>query len=98
MLSSKNISIPGVTIIHSKEELLNYIYIVNDEVMVIGGGVIYKMLIDDASRLLLTEIGSEDKDADVYFPSFDKSNYRKTVLKKVREKGIDFGHIEYRKE
>ena len=66
--------------------------------MAIGGGTVYKMLLDDASRLLLTEIEDEDKSADVYFPLFDKSKYRKTVLKRVRERGINYSHVEYKKD
>lgn len=47
----------------------------NDNVFIIGGGTIYTAFMPYADKLYLTEIDAEDRDADVFFPSFDKSEY-----------------------
>ena len=73
VLTHQDIVIPGVIIIHSKEELFNLIK--DEEVMIIGGESIYKMFIDDVDKMLLTEIDKEYKDADAYFPEFNKDNW-----------------------
>ena len=75
VLTYQDIEIPGVIIIHSKEELFNLIK--DEEIMIIGGASIYKMFIDDVDKMLLTEIDEYFKDADAYFPKFDKNNWHK---------------------
>ena len=61
-----------------------------EEVFIIGGASIYKEFIDYASKLYLTEIDASDKEADTYFPEFDKSNYSKIILDKNEENGIKY--------
>lgn len=93
VLTHKDIEIPGVIIIHSKEELFNLIK--DEEIMIIGGASIYKMFIDDIDKMLLTEIDEYFKDADAYFPKFDKNNWHKKVLSRKKENNIPYNHIEY---
>ena len=93
VLTHKDIVIPGVIIIHSKEELFNLIK--DEEVMIIGGESIYKMFIDDVDKMLLTEIDESFKDADAYFPEFDKNNWHRKVLSRKIENNIPYNHIEY---
>lgn len=50
-----------------------------DNVFVIGGETLYKLFIDKADEIYLTEI-EENVDGDTYFPEFDKTKYEKTVL------------------
>ena len=45
------------------------------EVMIIGGGEIYKMLFDKADRIYLTRVEAEP-DADTYFPSIDPGKWK----------------------
>lgn len=62
------------------------------EVMVIGGGQIYAQLIDQADKLLLTEV-HRVIDGDVFFPEFDKAQWQK-----VSEEPHDgFSFVEYAK-
>lgn len=70
----------------------------NDNVFVIGGGTIYSAFIPYAEKLYLTEIDAEDKDADVFFPSFDKSEYNAEQLTDYNVNGISFKHILYTKK
>ncbi|MBQ6495079.1 MAG: dihydrofolate reductase [Bacilli bacterium] len=96
VLTHQDIVIPGVIIIHSKEELFNLIK--DEEVMIIGGESIYKMFIDDVDKMLLTEIDKEYKDADAYFPEFNKDNWNIKVLSRKVENNISYNHIEYTKK
>ena len=43
--------------------------------MIIGGARVYAEMIDYADKLVLTEIDAEDKEADAYFPTFNKENH-----------------------
>ena len=44
--------------------------------MVIGGGEIYAMALERASRMYLTHVDTVVDDADVHFPDFDASEWR----------------------
>lgn len=46
-----------------------------DEAMVIGGGEIYAAVLPRADRLYLTEVNL-DAEGDVYFPPFDRAQWR----------------------
>ena len=61
----------------------------DEELFVIGGGSIYKQLISDADKLYLTEIAADFPEADVYFPDFDKSEFKREVVKKGRNEKYD---------
>ena len=93
VLTHQYISVPCVVNIHSKKELYdlakNY-----PEVMIIGGSSLYKEFLKDAKRMLLTEI-DDSKEADVYFPKFDKSEWDSRILGEHVEEGISFKHKEY---
>lgn len=69
----------------------------NDEIFIIGGASIYSLFINLASKLYLTEIDAEDKQADVYFPKFDKSKYESTILLENQENNIKYKHVLYKK-
>jgi len=69
----------------------------NEELFVIGGASIFTLFLDYCDKLYLTEIEATDKDADVYFPEFDKSNYESEFLKENEDNGIKYKHILYRK-
>ena len=69
----------------------------DDTVFVIGGGKIYDAFIDIADKLYLTEIEDSCDDADVYFPSFDKSKYTKEKLNDYFVDGVHFSHVVYTK-
>ena len=70
----------------------------DEEIFIIGGGSIYAQFIKHANRLYLTEIDGEDKDADVFFPEFDKTTYKKTILKEGSDSGIDYKMCLYEKK
>ena len=93
VLTHQDIEIPGVIIIHNKEELFKLIK--DEEIMIIGGESIYKLFINDVDKILLTEINEEFKEADAYFPTVNKNNWHRKVLSKKLDNNISFNHIEY---
>ena len=96
LLTSKNIEEEDILVFHSKEELLDKLDL-SKEYFVIGGASIYKQFIDLCDELYLTEIDAEDKEADAFFPEFDKNNYERTVLKENSDNGINYNNVLYRR-
>lgn len=69
----------------------------DSEVFVIGGGKIYELMLAYADKIYLTEIEDECKDADTYFPTFDKKLYKREVIASYEVDSIKFSHILYSK-
>ncbi len=85
----KNFSAEGCTIVHSKGEAIA----ATDgaaEIMIIGGGAIYQMFMNDADMLYLTEINS-DVDGDVFFPAYNKELW-KEVSRETGEENMDWNY------
>lgn len=70
----------------------------NEDIYIIGGASIYKMFIDVADEIILTEIDAKDDKADVYFPRFDKTKYFKKDLGENSEGDIKYKHVLYIKK
>lgn len=88
-----------IIIAKSMDELLDIIRKRDDEVMIIGGASIYKQMIEYADKMLLTEVDAECKDADVYFPDFDRNDWNSEVLSShVTEDNIPYKHLVYRRK
>lgn len=49
----------------------------SDEVMIIGGGEIYRQALPMATRLYLTEVDANVTDADTFFPYIDPTDWQK---------------------
>ena len=69
-----------------------------EEFFVIGGGMVYKQLLPHCNKLYLTEVHASDPEADTFFPSFNKSNYIKTVLGHGKDGDISYDHILYERK
>lgn len=67
---------------------------VDEEVFVIGGGMLYWELIKNCRRMYLTEVEAE-AEADVFFPEFDKSEWERKVLKEGSDDGVVYQHVLY---
>ena len=50
-----------------------------DELMVIGGGEVYALVLPFASRMHLTRIDTDTPDADAFFPAFDPRAWHETA-------------------
>ena len=77
-----------VEVVTSMDELLDKI-VEYPEVMIIGGASIYKQMLEYSNKLILTEVDAEAKDADVYFPKFNKKDWTKEVLSEQEENDIN---------
>lgn len=69
-----------------------------EEIFIIGGASIYSQFLEHSDKLYLTEIDAEEKDADVFFPEFDKSNYTSELIKENEDNGIKYKHMVYRRK
>lgn len=81
-------AIPGVDIYYDIPSLLKDLG--EEEVFIIGGASIYKQFLPYARRLYLTEVDESCNDASVYFPTFDKELYTKTILGSGSDNGINY--------
>ena len=66
-----------------------------EEIFVIGGGVVYTAFIDHSKNLYLTEVDASTPDADTFFPDFDKSKFRKTIIRKGSENDLAYTFVRY---
>ena len=69
----------------------------NEEIFIIGGGMVYATFLDHAKNLYLTEIDAPAPAADTFFPDFDKSKYEKTIIKKGSEDDLAYAFVKYSK-
>lgn len=96
VLTHREIEFPeGVVSLHSKEEVLDYICAKRKDCYVIGGASIYNQFIDEADKMYLTQIDAEEKEADAYFPKFEKEEWKVKPLDDKEENGIHYKHLEY---
>ncbi len=100
ILSNKKIDLDDdMVLVHSIDELVDYIKTLKEEVMVIGGASVYNQMIDFADKMLLTEIDAECKDADVFFPDFSKKDWDSEVLSThTTPENISYKHLVYKRK
>ena len=85
----------GAEVVHSVGEALK---LCEEDAFVIGGGRIYTEMLPLCDRLYLTEIDASCDEADIFFPSFDKSMYSARRLGEYNAEGVRFSHILYTKK
>ena len=88
-------NIADVDVFYSVSDVLEEIKKIPEEVFIIGGASIYKQFLPFANKLYLTEVDGEDKEAQVYFPEFDKSEFSKTILGENNDGNIKYQHVLY---
>ncbi|MBQ2660865.1 dihydrofolate reductase [Candidatus Saccharibacteria bacterium] len=66
-----------------------------EEIFVIGGGMLHSAFLPYASQLYLTEVDASEPTADAFFPDFDKSKYSKEIIKKGSENGLNYSIVKY---
>ena len=50
-----------------------------------------------ATEMFLTEVEAEDKEADVFFPSFDQKIWKRTVILTQTYKNLSYSFVHYEK-
>ena len=88
-------TIEGVSIFHSIQDVLDEVSKSEEEVFIIGGASIYRQFLPYANKLYLTEVDESDEEAEVYFPEFDKTKFKKVVLAENSDGNIHYEHVLY---
>jgi dihydrofolate reductase len=68
-----------------------------EEIFIIGGGSIYVQFLPYAKHLYLTEV-DESPEADVFFPEFDRRNYRRKTIKHGNQGELKYTFVKYTKK
>ncbi len=83
--------IPGCVVVNSFERALDVARTIDhNQIFIFGGAQVYTEGIKIADRLYLTRIDAEDKDADVFFPP-----YEKTFTRVISRSGGSQGDLKY---
>lgn len=96
VLSAHGEILPGADWCRSRSELDHFLASQPGEKFIIGGASLYRMYIDQADKLYLTEVDAK-RPADTYFPSFDRAKYLREVLQSGQQDGINYNIVEYTK-
>ena len=81
VITSKEIKIKGVTVVHSLEDALFFAEGEDSEVFIIGGEMVYNEALLVASHLYITEVYVEILDGDASFPEIEKIQWREVERK-----------------
>ena len=68
-----------------------------EEIFIIGGGSIYAQFLPYAKHLYLTEV-DDSPEADVFFPEFDRRNYRRKTIKHGDQGELKYTFVKYTKK
>ena len=68
-----------------------------EEIFIIGGGSIYAQFLPYAKHLYLTEVDDSPK-ADVFFPEFDRRDYRRKTIKHGNQGELKYTFVKYTKK
>ena len=72
--SQKDLILTGATVVHDLNEAITEAETANvNEIMIVGGGEIYKQAIEFADTIYLTRVHATVEEADTYFPVIDSA-------------------------
>jgi dihydrofolate reductase len=88
----------GVEVTDNFEDILDRFEKTEEDVYIIGGESLYNYFLPYASKIYLTEI-NDSKEADVYFPTFNKEEFNREELDEpVEENGVEYRHVLYERK
>ena len=88
----------GLEIVHSLEEfddLLKKTSSPEEEIFIIGGGMIYKLFIDKADKLYITHVDASFPDADAFFPEIDENKWQEIKSEKHLSDALNLYDLEF---
>jgi len=94
----KNFRKEGADVVYSFKELMKLLTRIeneNEEVFVIGGGMIYKLMIEKAEKLYITHVDAEFPDAEVFFPIIEENKWRKIKSEKYKKDELNNYNLEF---
>ncbi len=73
----KNFTAPGIIVVHRIEDAL-FVAQQQDykELMILGGGELYRSMISKADNIYITRVHASFEDADTFFPEIDPSKWQ----------------------
>lgn len=98
VLTHRNLQREDILVFHDYSTLKQYLSSIDETVYIIGGASIYKLFLDEANELLLTEIHETCSDATTFFPKFSYELFKKEILSTHQENGIIYEHSKYIKK
>lgn len=98
VISKNKNNFPNEVIVYKSIEEFLHNYDFNQEIFVIGGATIYQALLEYVDQMYLTEIDQTFKEADAFFPNFNKNQWDKKELSREEEQGIQYVHTIYRRK
>lgn len=99
VLTRKELLLPDeVLVLHSIDEILQFVREYQEEIMIIGGASLYKQFLEYAKTLILTEIDKKDEEADAFFPKFNKDDWNRKLLSEHEENNITYQHVLYKRK
>ena len=89
----------GTEVFGSVEEALNAAS-GEEKVYIIGGASVYRQVLElgAADEMILTEIEADFPGADVFFPEFDKTRWRREVIGEGEQEGLGYRWVRYEKK
>lgn len=94
VISSRDFDGPDL-IIHDIDQFIKDHKNTTEEIFIIGGASIYTAFLPYAKTLYLTEVDASAPSATVFFPSFDKTKYTKSLIKKGTDNDLNYSIIKY---
>lgn len=76
----------GVTVVNSLNAAYDHLS-AEPEIMIIGGGEIYKQALDDASQLYLTQVDIAVGTADTWFPKVNADSWKESTREEIAAEG-----------
>lgn len=88
----------GAEIVRSIDELMDLLKKTteqNEEVFVIGGGSIYKLMLEKADKLYITHVDAKFPDAEIFFPVIEESKWQKIKSEKYLKDNLNKYDLEF---
>lgn len=85
--------VEGAEVRNSLEDVLKECKDSEEEVFVIGGGIIYKLSLPFADKLYITLVDDSPKDADTFFPDYSEFN-QEISREDYEEDGLKYSFLE----
>ena len=70
----------------------------DEEIFIIGGGMVYAHFLPYAQHLYLTEVNAPAPDADTFFPDFHPTDYTREIIKKGSQDDLAYIIVKYTKK
>lgn len=86
---------PQIIIVNNEQDLLDYINTYKDEIMVIGGAMVYSKMIEYANKLIITRVLDQCKEADVFFPPIIEDEWNSEIIGENTENEISYQRLIY---